>query len=70
MGLKKNPFAFLRQVQSEMMKVVWPSRREMGVSTLMVLLMVILSAMFFFLSDWLMSLGIGIGISFLSGLFQ
>jgi len=67
---KTNPITFLRQVRSEMAKVTWPARRETGVSTVMVLIMVVMAAAFFFLADWVMSFGIGAGIGFLNGLFQ
>jgi len=47
--------AFLRQVRAEMLKVTWPSRRETGISTVMVLVMVALACCFFFLSDWVIA---------------
>ncbi|SDR38473.1 preprotein translocase subunit SecE [Pseudovibrio sp. Tun.PSC04-5.I4] len=60
---KTNPFTFIQQVRSETAKVTWPSRKETGVTTLMVFIMVFLAAMFFLAADQLMSLGI----SFLLG---
>jgi preprotein translocase subunit SecE len=53
-----NPFTFLQQVRSETAKVTWPSRRETLISTVMVLAFAFLAAIFFFLADQLMSLGI------------
>lgn len=70
MVAKTNPITFLRQVRAEVAKVTWPVRRETGISTVMVLVMVALAATFFFLADWIMSFGIGAGIGFLNGLFQ
>lgn len=70
MVVKTNPITFLRQVRAEVAKVTWPVRRETGISTVMVLIMVTLAATFFFLADWIMSFGIGAGIGFLNGLFQ
>jgi len=70
MVAKTNPITFLRQVRAEVAKVTWPVRRETGISTVMVLIMVTLAATFFFLADWIMSFGIGAGIGFLNGLFQ
>lgn len=67
---KTNPIRFFRQVRAEMAKVTWPARRETGISTVMVLIMVVMAATFFFLADWIMSFGIGAGIGFLNGLFQ
>jgi preprotein translocase subunit SecE len=46
-----NPAQFVAQVRAETAKVVWPTRREAGLTTLMVLLMAVLCAIFFFLVD-------------------
>ncbi len=54
----KNPFTFLQQVRSETRKVTWPSRRETMISTVMVIAMAFLAAIFFFLSDQLLALGV------------
>ncbi len=62
---KTNPAEFLRQVRQEVGKVTWPSRKETGVTTVMVFVMVILAAIFFLLVDqvvsWLIQLVLGIG---------
>lgn len=58
MAEKINPFAFLQQVRAEASKIVWPSRRETGVSTVMVIAMAFLAAILFLLSDQVISLGI------------
>lgn len=42
---------FVRQVRQETSKVTWPSRTETIQSTLMVVVMVALAALFFFLVD-------------------
>lgn len=55
MASKSNPFTFLQQVRSETAKVVWPTRRETMVSTIMVLVMVFIAALFFFAADQLLS---------------
>jgi preprotein translocase subunit SecE len=55
MASKTNHFTFLQQVRSETAKVVWPSRRETMISTIMVLVMVIIAATFFFAADWMLS---------------
>jgi preprotein translocase subunit SecE len=55
MASKTNPFTFLQQVRSETAKVVWPSRRETVISTIMVLVMVFIAALFFFAADQLLS---------------
>ncbi len=46
-----NPFQFIQQVRSEVSKVVWPTRREVMLTTLMVLAMATVTAIFFSLID-------------------
>ncbi|HID68330.1 MAG TPA: preprotein translocase subunit SecE [Roseibacterium sp.] len=48
-----NPFQFLQQTRSEVAKVVWPTRREVLVTTAMVFVMALVAAIFFFGIDWL-----------------
>src|SRR5690606_21835205 len=48
---KVTPAQFVRQVRQEVGKVTWPSRKETGVSTLMVFVMVVLAALFFLVVD-------------------
>jgi preprotein translocase subunit SecE len=55
---KTNPLTFIQQVRSETAKVVWPSRREVTVSTIMVLVLATLTAIFFFFVDWLIRQGL------------
>lgn len=52
---RTNPFTFLQQVRSEISKVVWPTRNETLVSTIMVLIMVILASLFFMAADQVIS---------------
>ena len=42
---------FVRQVRQEVSKVTWPSRTETIQSTIMVMVMVVLAATFFFVVD-------------------
>ncbi|MGN6466480.1 MAG: preprotein translocase subunit SecE [Rhizobiaceae bacterium] len=53
-----NPFTFLQQVRAEGGKVTWPTRRETLISTLMVIAMAFLAAIFFFAADQIMSLAV------------
>jgi len=55
---RTNPLTFLQQVRSETAKVVWPSRREVTVSTVMVLILATLTAVFFFIVDWVIRQGL------------
>jgi preprotein translocase subunit SecE len=48
---KTSPAQFIREVRQEANKVTWPTRKETGVTTAMVFLMVVLSALFFFFVD-------------------
>jgi preprotein translocase subunit SecE len=65
MASKTNPFTFLQQVRAETAKVTWPSRRETFISTIMVLVMVFVAAIFFFAADqalgWIIGLILNIG---------
>lgn len=56
---KTNPFTFLQEVRQEVSKVVWPTRRETTVTTIMVFIMVFLSAIFFLLADQVLSFLVG-----------
>jgi len=49
---------FARQVKQEALKVTWPSRKETVVSTVMVMAMVTLAAIFFFLVDQVLSFAV------------
>jgi preprotein translocase subunit SecE len=55
---KVNPAQFIQEVRQEGSKVTWPTRKESMVSTGMVFVMVILSALFFLLVDTIMSNGV------------
>ena len=45
---RTNPLQFMQQVRAEVSKVVWPSRRETTITTVMVFVMATIFAMFFF----------------------
>ena len=51
-----NPLQFAQQVRAEMAKVTWPTRREVVLTTGMVLLMAALASVFFFLTDKLIQM--------------
>jgi preprotein translocase subunit SecE len=55
---KTNVAQFIREVRQEVSKVTWPTRRETTVSTIMVFIMVFLAALFFFLVDQVLALGV------------
>jgi preprotein translocase subunit SecE len=53
-----NPLQFMQQVRSEVAKVVWPTRREVLLTTAMVFVMAALTAVFFALVDWIIRFGV------------
>ena len=60
-----NPLQFIQEVRQEVSKVTWPTRKEVWVTTVAVLIMVTLAALFFFLVDqalgWIVSQVLGFG---------
>ena len=58
MAERTNPITFFQQVRAETAKVVWPSRRETMVSTVMVMVMAVLASLFFLLADTVISFGV------------
>lgn len=62
---KTNPLQFVQQVRAEMSKITWPTRREVIVTTSMVLVMAALTAVFFSIVD----LAIRSGLQGILGLF-
>ncbi|MEM7599409.1 MAG: preprotein translocase subunit SecE [Pseudomonadota bacterium] len=53
-----NPLQFIQQVRTEVSKVVWPTRREVTLTTIMVFIMATLTAIFFALVDLLIRSGL------------
>lgn len=53
-----NPLQFIQQTRSEIAKVVWPTRREVLLTTVMVFIMATLTAIFFALVDMLIRFGL------------
>jgi preprotein translocase subunit SecE len=53
-----NPLQFIQQVRSEVSKIVWPGRREVMLTSAMVFVMAVLTAIFFFFVDWMIRLGL------------
>ena len=53
-----NPFVFMQQVRAEVSRVVWPTRKETLITTVMVFLMATVAALFFFLVDQVVRLGL------------
>jgi preprotein translocase subunit SecE len=63
--MAKSPFQFVDEVRQEVNKVTWPSWKEVWITTVMVLIMVALSSIFFLLADqtlgWLVKTLLSLG---------
>lgn len=46
-----NPAKFVREVRQETSRVTWPTRKETYISVIMVLVLVIISSLFFLVVD-------------------
>lgn len=57
---RTNPFQFIQQVRAEVAKVVWPTRREVILTTVMVFIMAALTATFFALVDLTIRTGLSL----------
>ena len=55
---KTSPVEFVQQVREEARKISWPSRKEVMISTVMVLIMVTMAAIFFLVVDFILKQGI------------
>ena len=53
-----NPFQFIQETRSEVAKVVWPTRREVLITTGMVLTLALIAALFFSGVDFLIRFGL------------
>ena len=55
---RANPVQFVQQVRAEVAKVVWPTRREVVLTTTMVFLLAGVAALFFTLVDLAIRFGL------------
>ena len=53
-----NPLQFIQQVRAEVGKVVWPTRREVLLTTVMVFILAALTAVFFAIVDIIIRSGL------------
>jgi len=58
------PLQFFQEVRRETSKVTWPSWRETYLTTIMVMIMVVISMMFFAIVDY----GLGVVLNFVLGI--
>lgn len=59
-----NPVQFIQQTRAEIAKVVWPSRREVGLTSVMVFFLAVLTAAFFWLVDRVIFSGLEIVLTY------
>ena len=55
---RTNPLQFIQQTRAEVSKIVWPTRREVMLTTVIVFIMATLTAIFFALVDVLIRNGL------------
>jgi preprotein translocase subunit SecE len=59
-----NPIEFVKEVRQEASKITWPSRKEVWITTLAVMIMVTVASLFFMAADmlfgWLTGMVLGI----------
>ncbi len=60
---RTNPITYLQQVRQEVAKVAWPSRNEIVISTIMVIVLVILASLFFLAADQVIAWFVGMMLS-------
>jgi preprotein translocase subunit SecE len=59
-----NPVQFIQQTRAEIAKVVWPTRREVVLTSVMVFFLAILTAAFFWLVDRVIFSGLEIVLTY------
>ncbi|MGR3511492.1 MAG: preprotein translocase subunit SecE [Paracoccaceae bacterium] len=59
-----NPLQFIQQVRAEVAKVVWPTRREVALTSVMVFFLAVLTAAFFWLVDRVIFSGLEIVLTY------
>jgi preprotein translocase subunit SecE len=59
-----NPLQFVQQVRAEVAKVVWPTRREVVLTSVMVFFLAILTATFFWLVDRIIFTGLEVVLTY------
>ena len=63
---RTSPAQFFSQVRAEGRKIVWPSRKETWITSVMVFIMVLIASAFF----WIVDTGLGFASRFILGLGQ
>ena len=61
---KTSPGEFVNQVKTEASKVVWPTRKETWITSVMVFIMVVIASIFF----WVVDTGLGFAFRYIIAL--
>ena len=64
---KTSPMQFLREVRAEARKISWTTRKETWITSVMVLIMVVITAIFFLVLDWALGAGMAQILKFATG---
>ena len=56
---RTGPITFINQVRAEARKVTWTSRKETTAASIMVAIMVVMAAIFFYATDSIVKLAVG-----------
>ncbi|MEL7150657.1 MAG: preprotein translocase subunit SecE [Pseudomonadota bacterium] len=59
-----NPLQFIQQVRAEVAKVIWPTRREVALTSVMVFFLAVLTAAFFWVVDRIIFSGLEIVLTY------
>jgi preprotein translocase subunit SecE len=59
----KNPLTFVHEVRQEVSKVTWPTWKEVWITTIMVLIMVAITSLFFLIADQLIGYAVSLILS-------
>jgi preprotein translocase subunit SecE len=62
-----NPVKFIQEVRAEVAKVVWPTRREVVLTTIMVFILAAVTAVLFSLVDFLIRTGLSGVLAYFGG---
>lgn len=57
--IKFRPIQYVQEIKNEVKKVVWPTKRETTVTSIMVLIFVFVAAIFFLIADQILSWFVG-----------
>jgi preprotein translocase subunit SecE len=55
---RTSPVQFFQEVRAEARKITWTSRKETWITSVMVFIMVLISAAFFWLVDFIINMGV------------